>query len=282
MNIDINLEDNSFKKEVVDKKNDFWKKFIIYISIILLVISLIIIYARYRATSGIKVNEYKITNSLITENFHGTKVVHFSDIHYGNTVDIKYLKEIVNSINELDADIVVFTGDLLDQNIDVDTKNNIITVLSGIKAHIGKYAISGESDYDDYLFNEIVTNSGFVNINGSYQYIYYKDDTPIVISNKDEAVDSNLFSIFLLHEPDNINNLNNHFNLVLSGHSHNGQINIPFIKNLLLPNGAKKYYNGYYKANDTDLYVSSGIGTDDFKFRFLNKPSINLYRLTKY
>lgn len=282
MDIDINLGDNSFKKEVVEKKNDFWKKFIIYISIILLVISLIIIYARYRATTGIKVNEYKITNSLITENFHGTKVVHFSDIHYGNTVDTDYLKEIVNCINELDADIVVFTGDLLDQDIDVDIKNNIITILSGIKAHIGKYAISGESDYDDSLFNEIVTNSGFVNINDSYQYIYYKDDTPIVISNKDEVVDSNLFSIFLLHEPDNINNLNNHFNLVLSGHSHNGQINIPFIKNLLLPNGAKKYYNGYYKVNDSDLYVSSGIGTDAFKFRFLNKPSINLYRLTKY
>lgn len=282
MNIDINLEDNSFKDTVVQKKNDFWKKFIIYVSIILLVISLIIIYARYRATSGIKVNEYKVTNNLITDNFHGTKVVHFSDIHYGNTVDIDYLKEIVNEINELDADIVVFTGDLLDQDIDVDIKNNIITILSGIKAHIGKYAISGESDYDDHLFNEIVTNSGFVNINDSYEYIYYKSDTPIVISNKDEVIGSNLFSILLLHEPDNIDNLNNHFNLVLSGHSHNGQINIPFIKNLLLPNGAKKYYNGYYKVNDSDLYVSSGIGTDAFKFRFLNKPSINLYRLTKY
>jgi len=282
MNIDINLEDNSFKDDVVQKKNEFWKKFIIYVSIILFVIFLIIIYARYKATTGIKVNEYKVTNSLITDNFHGTKVVHFSDIHYGNTVDLDYLKEIVNTINRLDADIVVFTGDLLDKQIDVDAKNNVITILSGIEAHIGKYAISGESDYDDYLFNEIVTKSGFININDSYQYIYYKDDIPIIISNKDEVIDSNLFSIFLLHKPDNIDNLNNHFNLVLSGHSHNGQINIPFIKKMLLPNGAKKYFNGYYKVNDADLYVSNGIGTDDFKFRFLNKPSINLYRLTKY
>jgi len=126
MNIDINLEDNSFKDDVVQKKNEFWKKFIIYVSIILFVIFLIIIYARYKATTGIKVNEYKVTNSLITDNFHGTKVVHFSDIHYGNTVDLDYLKEIVNTINRLDADIVVFTGDLLDKQIDVDAKNNVI------------------------------------------------------------------------------------------------------------------------------------------------------------
>lgn len=282
MNININLEDNDSNEKFNNKKNDFWKKIIIYTLVILLSISLIIIYARYRATTGIKVNEYKITNNLISDNFHGTKVVHFSDIHYGNTVNIDYLKDIVNVINDLDADIVVFTGDLLDKEIDVDTKNNIITILSGINAHIGKYAISGESDYDINLWNEIIIKSGFVNINDNYKYIYYKDDAAIVISNKDEFIDPNLFSIFLLHEPDKTDNLNNNFNLILSGHSHNGQINIPFIKNLLLPNGSKKYFNGYYKINDADLYVSSGIGTDEFKFRFLNKPSINLYRLTKY
>lgn len=289
MNIDINLNNsldnnlnNNLNNDTTDKKNKSIKKIIIYILFSLFIISLVIIYARYKATSGIKVNEYKVTSNLLSDNFHGVKVVHFSDIHYGNTVDIDYLKEIVNKINELDGDIVVFTGDLLGHNIDVNEKNNITAVLSGIDANIGKYAIKGESDHDDSLFNEIITNSGFINIDDKQEIIYYKNGNPIIISNKDELTDSNLFSIFLLHKPDNIDELSNHFNLVLSGHSHNGQINIPYIKKLLLPDGAKKYFENYYRINDSDLFVSSGIGTNDFKFRFLNKPSINLYRLTKY
>ena len=74
----------------------------------------------------------------------------------------------------------------------------------------------------------------------------------------------------------------NKSNLVLAGHSLNGQINIPLIKNLFLLDGSKKYYNHFYNVNDNDLYISSGIGTTDFKFRLFNKPSVNLYRLTKY
>ena len=276
--MNINIDENNIKEE---KRFNF-KKLLIYIFVVLLVIALTIVYARFKSTSGIKVNEYKVTNNIVTDSFHGLKVVHFSDIHFGNTVDIEYLGEIVDEINKLDGDLVVFTGDLLDKEISVEEKNNIISVLSGVEANIGKYAISGESDYDAVLFNEIITRSGFTNINNSYQLIYNKDTTPIVISNKDELFDSNLYSILLLHEPDKFDSLNNHFNLVLAGHSHNGQLNLPLIKNSLLPNGSKKYINGYYNVNNSDIYVSNGIGTDDFKFRFFNKPSINLYRITKY
>ena len=279
MNINIDYDNN---EEQVESNNSFIKKFLICLFIIIFVISLIIIYARYKATRDLKVNEYKITNSLVPDNFHGIKIVHFSDIHFGNTVDIKYLKEIVNEINSLDGDIIVFTGDLLDQEIDINTKNEIINVLGSINANIGKYAISGESDYNISLFNEIINNSGFININNDYKFIYYKNETPIIISNKDDNYDSNIFKILLIHKPDNFNNLNNNFNIVFAGHSHNGQINIPFIKKLLLPDGSKKYFDHYYKINDTDFFISSGIGTNDFKFRFFNKPSINLYRLTKY
>lgn len=276
--MNINIDDNNIK----EIKRFSIKKLIIYILVFLLVSALIIVYSRYKSTSGLKVNEYKVTNNLVTDSFHGLKVVHFSDIHFGNTVNIDYLDYIVSEINKLDGDIVLFTGDLLDKEIDIETKNNIISVLSEIDANIGKYAISGESDYDTNLFNEIISRSGFINLNNTYQLVYYKDNTPIIISNKDEYVDNNLFSIFLLHEPDKVDSLNNKFNLILSGHSHNGQLNIPLIKNMLLPSGSKKYVNGYYNINDSILYVSSGIGTNDFKFRFFNKPSINLYRITKY
>ena len=69
--------------------------------------------------------------------------------------------------------------------------------------------------------------------------------------------------------------------LVLSGHSHNGQINIPFIKKYFLPKGSRKYYDNYYKVQDTDLYISSGIGLSRLNLRMFNKPSINFYRINK-
>ena len=86
----------------------------------------------------------------------------------------------------------------------------------------------------------------------------------------------------LLHKPDDIDNIQNSFNLVLAGHSLNGQINIPILKKVFLKDGSKKYYNGHYVVNGNNLYVSNGIGTTSFKYRFNNKPSINLFRLTKY
>ncbi len=276
MNIDIN-----FNNEEIDtvKKDNKFKKIFIIIAICLSIIFLIIVYSRYKATSGLKVYEYKITDQALPDSFHGVKVVHFSDIYFGNTVDINYLKSIVSSINDLKPDIVLFTGDFTNKEIDDDTKFKIIDSLRSINSTIGKYAISGDIDNID-LFNNIMSSSGFLNLNDTSLNVYYKGETPILIGNQD--IQSDLFSILLIHKPDDFDNLNNGFNLVLAGHSLNGQINIPLIKNLFLLDGSKKYYNHFYSVNDNDLYISSGIGTTDFKFRLFNKPSVNLYRLTKY
>lgn len=275
--MDIKLDE--INDDIQDNDNGFkWKKFFLIILIIIFLIFLSIIYCRFKATTGLKVYEYKVTDSTIPDSFHGVKVVQFSDIYFGNTVNIDYLNNIVSHINKLNPDIVVFTGDLMNRDVDDDTKNKIIESLSSINTVIGKYAIKGDSDTD--FFNSIMKSSGFINLSGTSVEVYYKGNTPIILSNVD--VPSELFDILLIHEPDSIDNFENKSNLVLAGHSLNGQINLPIIKKLFLKNGAKKYYNGYYNIDGTPLYVSSGIGTTDFKYRLFNKPSITLYRLTKY
>ena len=90
------------------------------------------------------------------------------------------------------------------------------------------------------------------------------------------------YKILLTHFPDNIDtilNTNNNINLILSGHSLNGSINIPYLKKLFLPPNAKKYYEPYYKINNTNIYISNGIGVDKINFRLFNHPSINFYRI---
>lgn len=266
-------------EETEEQPKKIWK-IIKIISIVILGIVLLIVYARFKATSGLKVNEYKITNNKIPEKFHGIKLVQISDIHFGNTTNIKELKYIVQEINKTKPDILVLTGDLLDKEITEEEKVEIINTLKEIKVTIDKYAIMGDKDYDENLWNNIIEQSNFININNKEKFIYYKNNSKIRITNTD-ANNEDTYSIYVMHEPDKVDNLQNKYDLILAGHSLNGQINIPLFKQLLLPKGAKKYYKKHYIINNTDMYISSGIGTTKFKYRLFNKPSINLYRLTK-
>ena len=277
------------------------KKIIIILIVIVLLISSILLYSRFVATKGLKVKEYKVISSKITDSYHGLKVVQLSDVHYGTTINEKELNNIVDKINEINPDIVVLTGDLIDDRISYN-KDIIINCLSKINAKLGKYAISGNHDLplDDY--NYIIKESGFTNLDNTYELIYYKSNEPIIISGigygeedvgiKTEQFDKYIselkaddikpiYSILLVHEPDTVDNLDlSKYDLVLAGHSHNGQVRLPFIGALYTPDGAKNYYDEYYKINNTDLYISSGLGTSMYKFRLFNKPSVNFYRIT--
>ena len=114
-----------------------------------------------------------------------------------------------------------------------------------------------------------------------YVYNLTKHYKKYLENEEDHSEARDLYKILLIHEPDYINNIDySNFNLILAGHSHNGQVKLPFVGGIILPNGAKKYYKEYYKLNNTDLYISSGIGTSQISFRLFNRPSINFYRLT--
>ena len=67
----------------------------------------------------------------------------------------------------------------------------------------------------------------------------------------------------------------------MSGNSLNGQIRLPYMGALIKPDGSKNYYEEYYKLEDTNLYITGGIGTNNYPIRLFNHPSINFYRLRK-
>lgn len=275
-----------------------------FIIIFILIIAAILLYSRFIATKGLATKEYKITSSSIQDNFHGFKIVHISDIHYGRTTDKKDINNVVKEVNLLKPDIVVLTGDLIDKDTKLDDilKGEISEALNSINANVGKYAISGNHDNNFSEWESIINDGGFKNLNDTYELIYNDGYTPILLaglsSNLNNQIDiterynkileysnneniKELYKILLIHEPDYISNIDHsNFNLILAGHSHNGQVRLPFIGGIILPNGAKKYYKEHYKINNTDLYISSGIGTSGISFRLFNKPSINFYRLT--
>lgn len=278
------------------------KKFIRFLLIIILVISLTIVYARYGGTRGLITKEYKIETN-IDNSFDGLKIVHFSDLHYLRITNKEITKNIIKEINILNPDIVVFTGDLIDKdynptNTDI---NDLKELLLSIKSKYGKYSVIGNNDNKiRETIEDIYTNSNFILLNNDYDiiygnnndklfiggldtYSYDKSDTDKVMTYFTDNEDIN-YKIILVHEPDYIDIINskyNDINLVLSGHSHNGQVNIPYVKKLFLPFGSRKYYENYYKVSSTDLYISSGLGESRINFRIFNKPSINFYRINK-
>lgn len=277
------------------------KKYIKILIALTISFILIMLYARFIGTSGLKINEYKVINSDINDNYNGLKIIQISDLHYNSTINQNSLKKIIKEINNLNPDIVVLTGDIIDGRIEYN-KDELINELKNIKAKLGKYAISGNHDVPSEDYYDIIENSDFINLDNDYQLIY-NDNEPIIISginsNINDTTDINIkvkkfndfitseennaiYSILLIHEPDFVDQLNlDNYNLILSGHSHGGQIRLPIIGKIYTPNGAKKYYNGHYKIKNTDLYVSTGLGTSTIKMRLFNKPSINFYRIAK-
>lgn len=294
-------KDEKIKKE---KKPFNFKKMFLIIFIVFVAISLILLYGRFIGTAGLMVKEYNISSQELPDGFNGTKIVHISDIHYERTTNLSDLKKIVDKINYLKPDIVVLTGDLFDKALDNNQKEELMIELKKIEVTIGKYAIKGNHDTDkDWEY--IISESGFINLNNSYDIIYNNGYDPILLagfdsieSSKDVKKDLNKvhtyknefvdkvsepkYKILLMHQPDYVDEFDySEFNLILAGHSHNGQVRIPIVGALYLPKGSKKYYDEYYKLNNTDLYISSGIGTSKINLRLFNKPSINFYRLSK-
>ena len=276
-----------------------WKKLIIFILTIIAFIVLFFVYSRYIETKRFKIKEYVIRNSNIPESFYGVKIVHISDIHYKSTTDYKDLKKIVNKINLIKPDIVILSGDIFDSNIKYNDEDfeKIKKILKSIDYNIGKYAIKGEEDLNIKKWEEIINDSDFINLNDTYDLIYSEGIDPILLvgvsSNyKKSHINKTIeeikkqvnaeykYSILVLHEPDFIDDIINlNFNLALAGHSHGGKIVLPFIGGILKDKYSKKYYKNYYRIDSTNLFISNGVGTDKYKFRFGNIPSINLYRL---
>lgn len=263
------------------------------IGIILALFILLLLYSRVINPNTITVNEFKVENNALPESFEGLKIVHFSDIHYGTTIDKKKLNKIVTMINDLRPDIVVFTGDLFDKDIVLNEENyqDISDALSKIEPRLYKYAITGNEDTTSEKYYEIVDNSGFILLDNKAKLLFDGGLEPIALfgfsSSLEESQEYSLleseeykdyYKIVLVHEPDVIDSLSG-ADVVFAGHTMGGiiRIGIPLIK----PEGATKYYKDKYIIEDTNLFISNGLGTNKFGIRFFNHPTINLYRMYK-
>lgn len=219
------------------------------------------------------------------------KLVHFSDLHYGRGFSHKALIQVVDEINDVEKDIVVFSGDLFANTFDDDLEP-LIHELSRIDCDY-KYAVYGNHDYKKFAkknFEKVMKASGFIilkddqetisidhktiNIVGTDDFRESQPDIELLHSFNKQEVD---YSILIVHEPDIADEfVNDNYDLILSGHTHGGQVKLPYDIRGTTKLG-RNYIDGLYELDhDTKLYVSSGLGSAVFRFRFRVKPSITI------
>ena len=257
--------------------------------IIIILLTLLFLYGRYIEPNNIIIKEYTINTEKIPESFKELKIVHFSDLLYDH--DVSRLDIIKEKINNENPDIILFTGNLFDNNnsYDDDDYNNLKSFLTGLEADYYKYTIFGNND-EKYLekFKDILYESNFILLNNDSSLFFYKDKTPINIigitdlnTDIDSLFKSDIeynYNLILTDKPDNIEALKNYdVDTFISGHSLGGIINIPYYGGIIKMEGSQKYINEYYKIDDIELFVNNGLGYKYFNYRLFNTPSINVY-----
>ncbi|CAG9619914.1 metallophosphoesterase [Sutcliffiella rhizosphaerae] len=254
-------------------------------------------YARYVEPKQMNKVKHTIVHKSIPKSFDGIKIAQFSDTHVGHFFDKQDLENAVKIINQEQPDVVFFTGDLMDNPMEYDQSYNLIHILEKVNAPLGKFAIYGNHDHGGYgteTYEEIMEASGFTILKNENTYIELIDKSRIYIGGVDDLmlgrpdfrqtlrnIPEDAYTILLAHEPDVAEAISEefHVNLQLSGHSHGGQIQLPFIGPLITPPLGTKFYEDFYYLNNLTLYVNKGLGTTRQPYRFLVPPEITFFTL---
>ena len=249
-------------------------KFITFLSV--LFISGMVITAGYINTRNIKINYAEIEIPKKSSKLKELNLVLIADFHLTPVNDGKLLKEIVEKINFLNADIVLMPGDVLDDDVAILKKRNIAGELSNIKSKYGVFASNGNHEFiigveeaDKYLheLNINVLRDSAVLIDNSFYVLGREDRSKRNFTGEERKtlagilkdVNRNYPAIIIDHTPMGLNEIvNENIELQLSGHTHHGQI---FPLNLITANIVYEVSWGYLRKGYTQFYVTCGVGT---------------------
>ena len=270
------------------------------VTIIFCIIFLLLLwYFFYHENTDLRVTRYYIKDKKINNKFVITQI---SDFH--NNKYKKLNNELIYNLKLIKPDIIVITGDFIDsRRTDINASINFIKEIKEVSPI---YYVNGnhESRMEDYeLFKEKLVDNDVIVLENDVKEIKYKDnniniigisDPRFVVDKRDKEkgiikeelksidYDKYIYTILLTHRPEYINEYSKeNINLVLSGHAHGGQINIPFLGPLYAPGQGlfPKYINSMYKVNNTNMIVSCGIGNSLMPFRINNKPELVIVEL---
>jgi len=250
---------------------------------------LLSVYGLFEA-NNISVNEISIYSKKIAAT-NGLKVLQWSDLHLGILSSKYKFNDLIEKSKKINPDAIVITGDMFENKV-LDSEY-YISKLKNFNPRYGKFFISG--NHDDHIpnseMNDFLNKSGVINLDDD---IFKINENIVLIGFKDapgwmknscgddnekkilERVDRNTFSLVLKHKPIVSKKISGLFDLMLSGHTHNGQI---FPGHILVRN-IYEYASGLYEIkNNSFIYVNNGAGTWGPPFRIFSFPEITVFNI---
>ena len=232
----------------------------------------------------------------------GFTIALLSDFHYDPAFSVHPIRSSVETVNALKPDLVALTGDFVTAPEIGDISEGAVAaepcadILSHLRAPYGLWAVLGNHDLasdpkrvSNALLAKgipILTNRSVpVEKDGGRFWLSGVDDIMDGHPNLDSAlhgIPPNEPTILLAHEPDYADKVAGYpVDLQLSGHTHGGQVRIPFVRPLFLPELGRKYLLGLYQVRDLTLYTTAGIGTVRLPVRFNCPPEITFLTIRK-
>ncbi len=244
------------------------------------------VFYGFQEASDLRVEKVRITSAKLPADFGMLKVVQVSDLHLGLIHREEALAPIIARIRELQPDIVVATGDIVDAQI--NHIEELITLWRDLDPPLGKFAVTGNHEYYAGLEQalDFLDRSGFTVLRNRVQMINQQlavagVDDPAGRRAVDEVsilqpIGADRFILLLKHRPRVNEQAAGHFDLQLSGHAHRGQI-VPFnfLVGLQYP-----MQNGLYPLpGGSHLYTNRGTGTWGPPIRVGSPPEITLFEI---
>lgn len=255
----------------------------------------------------VAVQRFDVEMANLPESVHGLRIVQLSDLHVSAITTPRFLRRVVELCNAQEPDVVVLTGDYVSRRNSysqlsgariwarpvMDYAREMAEELKGLHAPDGVFAVPGNHDHSKGRFEAIgalLERAGVVTLVN--QSTLVRDVLPIVglddlrAGNPDlkkafAGVEVDDAQIVLTHNPRLVELLTERNALVLAGHTHAGQVHLPFTDFRRRPRdmGSSPLFQGWYARNKAKLYVSSGVGSVHFPMRFRCPPEITVFTL---
>ncbi|MDI6804889.1 MAG: metallophosphoesterase [Bacteroidota bacterium] len=262
-----------------------FKKYLAFF--VTLIVIIVIVFGHLNAIHP----KIKTVNIKINKNVEGINELNLaviSDIHLGTIIGRERFSKIVDEINKLNPDLILFVGDIVDESIGPVINDNIGKCVERLKSKYGIYAVTGNHEFIGgveaaigYFSNHKVNwvRDSVVNIGDKVLLVGREDRMITRFTNKDRKplaeimsnVDYKIPIILMDHQPIGLDEaVENNIDLQLSGHTHHGQI---WPLNYIAENIYEVSW-GYLKKGNTHFYVSCGVGTWGPPVRLGNTPEV--------
>jgi len=249
--------------------------------------------------NGFRVETVKLRLKRLARVFSGLRLAQISDIHMGSWMDLNRFQRVAELIIAQKPDLLLLTGDFLVGRGFTDASkqaiNDLRTVLSPLAASVPSFAVLGNHDYwtNPAAIREMLAFAGITDLTNTV-FTFTREGDNLHLCGVDDVraghvrlhdviaqLNDNGAALLLAHEPDfaDTSAATGKFDLQISGHTHCGQVVIPFLGAPILPALGKKYPSGLYEVGDMFQYTNRGVGTDRLAIRINCPAEITIFIL---